>query len=81
MWEKFQNKDIDFRTLYENLFTNSKIGCNDCKIGNNYEYSKENLEKIKNSVFLSTSDSSFKEEKIGEIIRSSFDKPSSLEML
>lgn len=80
-WKNFDNRDIDFRTLYGNMFTKSKHKLADLKIGINLEYDKENLYKISKSSFVSTSDDSFKKGLIGEIIRKNFNQPSSIEML
>ena len=81
MWLEFRDKDIDFRTLYGNLFINSNTKIEDFKISKSFVYSEINLEKIKNSLFISTSDSSFNVCEIGNYLRSIFDKPSFAEML
>lgn len=81
MWESFSNKDIDFRTLYGNLFIKSDKKIFDLKIGNNFKYSEENIKLIRSSKFISTSDESFKNSLIGNMIKSSFKESSYLEML
>lgn len=80
-WKTFKNQDIDFRTLYGNLYIKTNKSIRDFKIGQNYKYDYEGLHNIEHAQFISTSDLSFKNEKIGEILRSRFDKPSFLEML
>lgn len=81
IWSKLDNHDIDFRTLYGNMFikTNNQIA--DCKIGSNEKQNKIIYENLKNLDFVSTSDDSFKNGEIGKILRKMFNMPSSIEML
>lgn len=75
-WNTFDDKDIDFRTLYGNMFIKSSESLNDCKI------SLVNVEmNLDNFVFISTSDESFKNGNVGKYIREKFVRPSFLEML
>lgn len=76
LWNTFEDKDIDFRTLYGNMFINSSESLNDCKI------SLVNVEmNLDNFVFISTSDESFKNGNVGKYIKEKFVRPSFLEML
>lgn len=80
-WKNFNNQDIDFRTLYGNMFINARDSLEDCKIADSFVYDEKSLKKISNMKFISTSDNSFKKKQVGNIIRSRFGKPSILEML
>lgn len=75
-WNTFENKDIDFRTLYGNMFIKSSESLNDCKIS--LVNSEMNLD---NFTFISTSDESFKNGSVGKYIREKFIRPSFVEML
>ena len=75
-WNKLKIKDIDFRTLYGNMFIKSQESLNDCKI------SLINSEiDLDNFTFISTSDESFKNGNVGKYIKEKFTRPSFLEML
>lgn len=75
-WNKLKIKDIDFRTLYGNMFIKTNNSLKDCKI------SLMNTEmNLDNFVFISTSDESFRNGNVGKYIKEKFARPSFLEML
>lgn len=80
MWIKFDNYDIDFRTLYGNLYINSDKSLDDVKICS-CQQCEEFIKNNKLNTFVSTSNVSFNFDKVGFIIRDIFDKPSFVEML
>ncbi|MBQ9160944.1 MAG: hypothetical protein IJ122_06440 [Methanobrevibacter sp.] len=72
IWSTLPKRDIDFRTFYGNLYIKDAIPIKDNKI---------TTDDFQLTVFVSTNNDSFKNLKIGRILRTKFNKPSFVEMV
>ena len=74
IWMTLKDKNIDFRTLYGNMFLHSINGMNDCKIFSLNEVPT-------NETFISTTNASFNMGNTGNYIKEKFNIPTIFEML